>query len=252
MDETKSPITIANTRTTQITVATFFCVFLLEKSIILLTSERIYIYMPHIPIFFIVMCVIIMVHFGISGSKRTAEKKTKSFWDREEKANAVRRQDISKLPYVELDLAALPLDAASDLDCKREINELKSLASNPEHKILNLSMYTNTDLKTMYGPANLADLSFYDENFTRLIRALNKIGTCLYEGGNVPNAQAVFEYAVSCGSDITETYVTLGEIYADAGEATKLDALIEKATQLQSLSAPTITNKLDSIKSAEK
>ena len=208
--------------------------------------------MPHIPIFFIVMCVIIMVHFGVSGTKRAAAKKSQGFWDRENEANNVRRADISKLPYLTIDAQALPLDEARSLDCSREISVIRELTEHPERRILNLSMYTNTDLKSMYGPANLPDLSFYDENFTSLIRSLNRIGVCFAEAGDVQNAKRVFEYAVSCGSDFSVTDTRPGEIYADAGETEKIDGLLQSAESLQSLSAPVITNKLNSIKNEEK
>ena len=208
--------------------------------------------MPHIPIFFIFMSAVIIVHFAIAGTKRTSAKKTKSFWEREEEANHTRRTDISGLPYINVAEAGLPLDRADALGLTGEASVIRDFIEHPGKRILNLSMYTNTDLKAMYGPANLEDLTFYDENFTVLIRALNKLGSSLADAGDTEDARAVFAYAVGVGSDITETWTRLGGIYKQAGDEASLNALIASAEALTSLSGPTITNKLNSIKSMEK
>ncbi len=204
---------------------------------------------PHIPYSIIVLSAIIVIHFAISGTKRTEAKNSQKFWEREAEANNTRRADISGLPYVVIPKDTLPFDAALSVDCKREVTLLQELS---EKKLLNLSMYTNTDLKAMYGPANLADLSYYDENFTTAIRALNTIGVALFHAGDFENARAFLEFAVEAGSDITETYATLGQLYIETQNPEAFDNLVSKAENLSSLSAPSIKNKLDSIKSLSK
>ena len=121
-----------------------------------------------------------------------------------------------------------------------------------ERRIINLSMYTNTDLKEAYGPANLEELSGYDENYTILIRTLNKIGSALMDADDKSHASEFLSFAVEIGSDITETYVRLGQYYADMGTEDLLDALIDRASEIKTLSGATIRSKLDSIKSTDK
>lgn len=193
--------------------------------------------------FIIIMttCFLIMRANAVSDSKRRNEEK--NFWSRENKANSVRRQDISKLDYIKIPVDSLPVDKLREQGLSKYADELMRLSN---EKIINLSDYTNTDLKLMYGPANLNDLTKYDMNYTLLIRLLNNIGNDLSSHENL--AATFLEYAVSIGSDITSTYTTLGEIYKSQNENDKLAALIATAEKITSLSGPTIVEKLNSIK----
>lgn len=185
----------------------------------------------------------------ISKYNQTVARNKKQFWDKESEANKVRRADISGLDYIRLPLDTFPLDEALAKGQKVQVEELKNLA---QKDILNLSAYTNTDLKLMYGPANLDALSQCDENYTLLIKTLNKIGDELIKENSASTALTFLEYAVSIDTSITQTYVNLGTIYQSNGEIQKLDNLISKASGIEGLSGPTIVTKLNNIKSGEK
>ncbi len=193
--------------------------------------------------FIIIMttCFLIMRANSVSDSKRRNEEK--NFWSRENKANSVRRQDISKLDYIKIPVDSLPVDKLRKQGFSKYADELMRLSN---EKIINLSGYTNTDLKLMYGPANLNDLTKYDMNYTLLIRLLDNIGKDL--GSHESLAAAFLEYAVSIGSDITSTYTALGEIYKSRNENDKLAGLINTAEKITSLSGPTIVAKLNNIR----
>jgi hypothetical protein len=195
------------------------------------------------------------------GSKKEEQK----FWSRETEANSVRRQDISTLDYIHIPVEALPMDAlskaATDSTCRR----IYDLA---DKKILNLSAYTNTDLKMMYGPANLTELSLCDEHFTELIRLLHRAGEILSGTSHktsyaesladtsassaLENAIQFLEYAVSIGSDISGTYELLGNLYKATNNKTAFDTLCEHADQLEAISKPIIISKLNTIKNSWK
>ena len=55
------------------------------------------------------------------------------------------------------------------------INELNTglIEALKEKKILNLSGFTNTDLKLEYGVGNLTELTDYDNNYVTLSRSLH-------------------------------------------------------------------------------
>lgn len=203
--------------------------------------------MKYINMFLILLLIWCAFAVASSGSKnaRKSAKKTEDFWENESKANQTRKADISKLSYLIVDLSMLPMDALMPALSYRA-EELKKLAS---EKIINLSMYTNTQLKLMYGPANLEELSFYDANFTRLIRLLNSIGKELFEAGNVSAAKEFLSYSLSIGSDISETFTLLAEIYKSKGHINDIDLLIRVAEKLQTINKSTIINKLNNIKS---
>ena len=197
---------------------------------------------------FFIFCMVFITVYAVSRANAYSSKKMnkarKSFLAREAKANAVRRADISKLDYLTIPLDKLPIDACSTEELRMLTDELRTLAG---QKILNLSAYTNTDLKLMYGPANLEELSSCDTNFITLICTLDKIGRGLIDEGNEDAAVRFLEYSIGIGSDITSTYVCLGSVYASRGQTAKLDNLITLASRIKSLSGPIILSKLKAL-----
>lgn len=185
---------------------------------------------------------------GIARSKHIQKTNTQNFWEQESKANLVRKADISNLAYIILDLTLLPMNALLPALSHRAA-ELEKLAN---EKIINLSMYTNTQLKLMYGPANLEALSYYDGNFLHLIRLLNSIGRELIEQENIPAAIEFLSFSLSIGSDISETFTLLADIYKSQGRVNDIDLLIQVADKLETINKSSIINKLNNIKSNEK
>ncbi|MGN1085355.1 MAG: hypothetical protein ACI4QX_10135 [Lachnospiraceae bacterium] len=114
-------------------------------------------------------------------------------------------------------------------------------------KILNLTGISNTELRLTYGTANLDPLTAYDQNFTVLIRALQKWGALLASAGNTKDAVTVLSYAVSIGSDIAGTYTLLAGLYKESGELQKISELRESAEQLSTLMKPSILRDLEQL-----
>lgn len=196
---------------------------------------------------FLALCYI--VSRNVSRFKKSHGQSHEEFLEQESRANSVRKADISALPYVEIPLNELPLDALSTCGCSTLAEELRALAS---VKILNLSMYTNTELKLMYGPANLTALSDCDDAYTSLIMLLNKIGASLLEADRPDDAEKFLSFAISIGSDITTSYTMLATLYAKKHDINRIDRLIGNADSLTSLSGKTIQSNLRSIKSGLK
>ena len=95
---------------------------------------------------FLALCFV--VSRNVSRFKKTHVQSRESLLERESEANSVRKADISSLPYIEIPLDTLPVDTLSACGHSGLADELYALAGK---KILNLFMYTNTDLKMMYG-----------------------------------------------------------------------------------------------------
>lgn len=196
---------------------------------------------------FLALCYV--VSRNASRFKKTHGQSHEEFLEQESRANSVRKADITALPYVEIPLDELPLDALSACGYSALAEELRALAS---VKILNLSMYTNTELKLMYGPANLTALSDCDDAYTSLIMLLNKIGASLLEADRPDDAEKFLSFAISIGSDITTSYTMLATLYAKKHDINRIDRLIGNADSLTSLSGKTIQSNLRSIKSGLK
>ncbi len=189
-----------------------------------------------------------------------------AFWKREEEANHTRRKSLDNLPYITIPLEELPLachitddaaavrntgdaatvrntdDAAANETISEECKEiLRSLST---RKIVNLTGYTNTDLKLSYGTANITCLTEYDQNYTLLVSTLQKWAEVLYRGGAKKECRQVLEYAVSIGTDVSHTYFLLADLYDEEGESDLKYSLIEKASELSSLSSKVIVRTL--------
>ena len=154
-------------------------------------------------IIFIVFVYSIIVVAQTTRRQRTlAEKAEQEFWDREKRANSVRCGEL-----------------------------LTYLSTQP---IVNLTGFTNTDLKLEYGTANITPLSQYDQNYTTLVRTLQQWAELLLKAELKEEAETVLSYAISIGTDVSHTYYCLAEIYADRAEYDKIAGLIHQAEGLRS------------------
>lgn len=165
-------------------------------------------------------------------STRKQETVEQAFWDRENEANHVRKQDISGLPYI-----TIPLENFSMAICDNQLLKEyeQTLTDLSTKRILNLNGETNTDLKLKYGPANLEALTEYDQNFITLCRTLADYAKCLLDLGYTAEAKTVLEFGVSCGSDHSQNYRMLSELYVAEGNK---DALSQLLAHAQELNAP--------------
>ena len=176
---------------------------------------------------------------------RKTNKKDDSFWQREAEANNVRKQTLDNLDYITIPIDSLPFFYGIDKNLEELQNTITSLSS---CTIVNLSNYTNTELKLMYGPGNLADLTEYDQNFTLLVRTLHKWGEQLSALGYEKEAIQVLEYAVSVKSDVTAGYLLLGKLYLKQGQPQKLDTLLSAASSLDTLLKDSLIKQLKALK----
>ena len=174
------------------------------------------------------------------------------FWKHELSANDVRRQSLDDLKYISF--VAEPffpinlLDAESCSTFLSNHPEVKDFLSRflflEQQKIVNLTEYTNTDLKYKYGVANLPALTEYDSNYNELITLLNNYGAILENDGYETQALTVLEYAVSIGSDISTTYLLCAKIYQNNKQWNELDQLKREAEIISTSRRDSIVRKL--------
>lgn len=177
-----------------------------------------------LPLLLLTLIFIIWLHYELIKSKNQDGKKDKLFWKREAEGNLTPKKDISNLDYLTITLDHLPVKNYDDKTINLYRDTIIALSNK---KILNLSGYTNTDLKLQYGVANLNRLIEYDNNYIKLIRTLHKWGQRLYDAGDISAAISVLEYAVSCKTDATITYKLLAQIYKKQNETDKINKLIK-------------------------
>lgn len=185
--------------------------------------------MPIFLISFIVFVLWLRVKLRKTDSVQSEE--SKKFWEREQQANFARTRDISGLDYLSVPAGILPFSDLSKLSDEREIDLEEQVLDASKRKMLNLSQYTNTDLKEQYGIANLEELSNCDQNYLLFIRKLANWGSYLYEKNDFTRSKQIMEYSLSIGSDISTVYTTLGHIYAKENSPAKIDELIKTVEQ---------------------
>lgn len=184
---------------------------------------------PFLTIF--ILFLLTLTYFRNKAVHEEKENRDK-FWDRENQANQTRRQDISGLPYIEIPLDSLPLGICTTDYCKKLEEQLTDLSG---RKVLNLSSFSNTDLKLTYGAANLPFLTECDQNFTQLSNLLYSYGKALEDNGFCKEAICILEYGVSIKCDMSRLFLLLASLYKKENEPEKIKSLIEKASDLSPL-----------------
>lgn len=195
-----------------------------------------------IPLILIVAILCFILMHNIKRSKAMAEEQSARFWQREAEADNVRRQDISSLNYIYIPIETLPFG----VDTTPEVQEAEAIIRRLDStQILNLSQYTNTDLKMEYGAANLNFLSQCDERFTLLVRTLYQWACLLSEHDHIPEAVRVATYCIEIGSDISGCYYMLADYYRAHNDTDSIKELLKRAEAITGLQADSIKDYLN-------
>jgi len=206
----------------------------------------------YFPIFFIF--VIFLAWFAYERGKATRLDKARKdeFWQRETDANFVRRKSLDDLPYITIpDNLLLPnLSSQLPADDPELIRCSDILSSLMDKRILNLTGKTTTDIKFMYGPANLTQLDEYDMNFTLFAQTIYAYGDQLHKLGFDLEAIKVLRFGIDSLSDISGNYKLLATLYAKYNQKDKLAELRAIAEKLDSLMKNSILRTLDEIAAA--
>lgn len=170
------------------------------------------------------------------------ESEEKSFWEREREANNTRRKSLDDLNYIQIPLEKLPTHLMTeDMNVRDCVDTLKNLST---LKIVNLTGYTNTDLKMEYGAANISALSEYDQSYTLLASTLQKWADILWNADYKKEAVSIMEFALETHTDVSAAYYKLAEYYHAQGEDSRITSLIETAESLRSLNRNVIVRTL--------
>ncbi|MCR2047285.1 hypothetical protein NSB25_08350 [Acetatifactor muris] len=193
----------------------------------------------------------VLISYNVKKQARKNRSSEKDFWTRESQANSVRRKPLDNLNYVTIPLEKFPTHLMNEnADVMECIGIVESLAS---RKTVNLTGWSNTDLKLEYGTANITVLSEYDQNYTLLVRTLQKWSDLLLESGYDKEASVLLEFAVSTNTDISRTYYQLADYWISQGESFRIERLIRIAEGLRSASKDSIIRHLrQKLKQSEK
>lgn len=196
------------------------------------------------PIFILFVIFALITFLYMNKSNNSLSKEKEEFLERERAANSVRKMPLTDLDYINVDLSSLPSIETDDEYILERLNTLNRLASD-DVKIVNLSSYTNTDLKLKYGVANLTLLTEYDQNYTTLCRCLYELSKRLYDLKDIETAKAYLEYGIKCKTDLKLHYTLLADIYEENLQYKEIVSLISHAKSINSALKTSLINDLE-------
>lgn len=158
-------------------------------------------------------------------SERLDKKASDEFWAREEEANHTRKKDISHLPLLEVKESEIPMTDSDDESILYYIDHICEIIKRP---MIDLSEYSNTDLKLAYGVANFNTLSEYDENYNTFLLALSNLARAYSRAGLYKEAKDCLELALYYGSRKRSDYTDLTEVYLKLDSPEDITALIRR------------------------
>lgn len=190
-------------------------------------------------------CFLVFVAWLFYEQKKQQKKMKKAsdeFWAREDEANHTRKKDISHLPKIHVEENELPVVDTDDESVLYYIGQLKEIIKMP---MMDLSEYTNTDLKLAYGVGNFKTLSDYDETFHNFLTDLSCMGRACSQAGLYETAIQCYEMAFRYGSTKLNDYKELAHIYLVLDDPGKVSELIQ---QVQNSKQPHKASIVDALK----
>ncbi len=187
----------------------------------------------------------LLVYYNVKKWSGKSRRQESDFWARESAANAVRRKPLDGLPYIKIPLESFPTHLLNDNSEVLECIEVMETLS--DQKIVNLTGWTNTDLKLEYGTANITALSEYDQSYTLLVRTLQRWADVLTEAGYREEAAILMKFAVSTNTDVSRTYYQLADYWASKKEWGEIQQLLHTAEGLRSSNREVIVRHLKEV-----
>lgn len=172
---------------------------------------------------FLIFCA--WLFYELRKSSRKDKEKSDEFWAREAEANSTRKKDISHLPLLQVKEEEIPIGNSTDESVLYYIDHLRNIIKTP---MIDLSEYSNTDLKLAYGVANFATLSEYDENYNTFLLALSNLGRSYARAEEFELAEKTYLLAFHHGSMKLSDYTDLAHVYLRLDNPQGISSLIQR------------------------
>jgi len=177
----------------------------------------------------VVLVLIVMLIVRIVDRRNKSHDNIGNMLAEDEKANMVRMKKIGEDHFYRPDISQLPIKEYSETEIAADDPIYiwqKKVLSAADKKMMHFEQdYTNIDLKNMFGAAALEFIARYEENFTNFTHALRHWAQALINESHLDEAKKVLEFAVEAGSEISQTYTMLADIYAAHGSTMSIKAL---------------------------
>lgn len=206
----------------------------------------------NIPIPSIFVCFLIFIlwmHYEKRKTDKKQAQESQEFWQREEEANHTRNKDFSDLSMFVPEQDSIPMPDTADENASYYQNKVLECMQLP---MMNLSQYTNTDLKLAYGVGNFKTLSDYDENFNKFLMNLSNLGNAYSDIGMLDEAVVIFRYCLDAGSERAADYKGLAAAYTALGCRSRIDELITEVEHSELPRKSVLIEHLHDIRNSDK
>ncbi len=202
---------------------------------------------PSIFIIFVIFVVLFQYH--LRKNMRQENINREQFWNNEEKSLSTRRKEFNENDYIKPNLSKLSFPTVHSLNpgqtlhyqqIKNRLQELSSM------DLMNFSNLTNTELRIRFGTANQTVITQNEANYNSFLKSLADYGHLMIEFEEINEAIVAFEECIRLGSDYSDHFITLAQLYLQKNQRYKVTDLIEKAESLKSLNRSIILKKLAS------
>jgi len=203
------------------------------------------------PSFFIIFVILIFIFQHHLRKNNKIENKAKDeFWQKEHKSLVVRKKVLSKEDYIVPDITNLALSIPQDMEpsdelqLKQLVKKIKDLST---HDMMNFSDLSNTELRLKFGTANQSIITNNEYSYNNFLKALASYASLMNDYNLVDESLLALEQCISLGSDYSEHFSHLGQLYLDKHMQAEFNALKDTANTLISLNKKGILEKLKSL-----
>lgn len=140
--------------------------------------------------------------------------------EKEHATQFVRSKDLPQDLFIQVDSKAFP--TVTHEACETVYHKLVHHMSQP---MVNLKGYSNLDLKRLYGPQIVDQVSGYERNYFEFMDILFKYGKILYDNHYIKEAQGVLEQGILYHCDLSKCYLLLLQIYKEQQDEVALSRL---------------------------
>jgi len=215
---------------------TFLAAFSDEGFVSALTNNLI---VGIVPVIALIIFFVLVVR--LANRKRTGDtrQKTADMLEADNAANLSRNKEIGEQFFYTPNIDKLPIAVYTDKEMAEPAATYmwqERVAKAAEKKMLHFDkQYSNVELKQMFGASNLEAVARYEENFTNFIHSMRNWAEALIAAEKTENARVVLEESVEAGSELSQTYTILADIYSKNNDT---PSLIRLKTNLETSPMP--------------
>lgn len=181
---------------------------------------------------FYALTSILLLGFVINRAIRLTNKHEndimQEFLDREDEANNTPLKSTEDLHFITIG-DSLPIDIPLQNPAASSIQ--KTLSSLKQREILNLTDFSNTDIKIAYGTANMERLGSADANYLVMQRSLKTLSALYEKEGYITEAIALREFEIATGGSDMQAFMYLKEYYLQQNDINSMEKLLNFAEQ---------------------